>query len=100
MRLYSNVFAKFDWLTLNDDERKLFALPPHLGGLGIVDPLVRTFCISVFSASVEITAPLIQLILQHSSAYSAEVSLAQFKTKRRVVYICYYIHTCEEVPLK
>ena len=49
--------------SFNDDEHRLFALPPHLGELGIVDPSVHS--VFQFSASVEITAHLVQLILQH-----------------------------------
>ena len=47
--------------SFNDAERKLFALPARLGGLGLVDPSQYSFF--QFSASVAITAPLVRSIL-------------------------------------
>jgi len=41
--------------SFNDIEHKLFALPAHLGGLGIVDP--PQYSVFQFSALVPITAP-------------------------------------------
>ena len=54
---------------------------PHgsLGGLGIVDP--SHYSVFQFSTSVAITAPLVQSILQHSSASSADVLHAQLEAK-------------------
>lgn len=45
----------------SDAERDLMALPPRLGGLGIVNP--ARYSSFQFSSSVSITAPLVQLIL-------------------------------------
>ena len=47
--------------SFNDDERRLFALLPRLGGLGIVNPQEHSSY--QFSASTEITSPLVRLIL-------------------------------------
>ena len=63
----------------SDAEHELFALLAHLGVLGIVDP--SQYSVSQISASVAITAPLVQSILQHSSASSAYVLLAQLEAK-------------------
>ena len=52
--------------SFSDAERKLFALPARLGGLGVVDP--SQYSTFQFSASVAITAPLVRSILQQSSA--------------------------------
>ena len=62
---------------------KLFALPARLGGLGVVDP--SQYSAFQFSASVAITAPLVQSILQRSSASSADVLCDQLEAKRCVV---------------
>ena len=62
---------------------KLFALPARLGGLGVVDP--SQYSAFQFSASVAITAPLVQSILQQSSASSADVLCDQLEAKRCVV---------------
>ena len=69
--------------SFSDVERKLFALPACLGGLGVVDP--SQYSAFHYSASVAITAPLVQLILQQSSAPSADVLCGQLEAKRRVV---------------
>ena len=69
--------------SFSDVERKLFALPAHLGGLGVADP--SQYSAFQFSASVAITAPLVQSILQRSSAPSADVLFDQLEAKRRVV---------------
>ena len=69
--------------SFNDTERKLFALPARLGGLGLVDP--SQYSIFQFFASVAITAPLVQSILQQSSAPPADVLCDQLEAKRHVV---------------
>lgn len=61
----------------------MFALPPHLGGLGIVDPSVHS--VYQFSASAAITSPLVHLILQQSSTYSVAVTFEQYEAKHRIV---------------
>ena len=58
--------------SFSDNERWLFALPPHLGGLGIVDPSVHSAY--PFSVSAAITSPLVHIILQQSSTYSVAVT--------------------------
>ena len=67
----------------SDIDCKLFALPARLGGLGVVDP--SQYSVFQFSASVAITAPLVQSILQQSSAPSADVLCDQLEAKRCVV---------------
>ena len=69
--------------SFNDTEHKLFALPARLGGLGLVDP--SQYSIFQFSASVAITVPLVQSILQQSSAPPADVLCDQLEAKRHVV---------------
>ena len=69
--------------SFSDDECQLFALPPHLGGLGIVNPSVRSAY--QFSASAVITSPLVHLILQQSSTYSVAVTFEQYEAKHRIV---------------
>ena len=46
----------------------LFALPARWGGLGVVDPVC--YSLLQFAASVEVTAPLVHLILQQSHTYT------------------------------
>ena len=62
---------------------KLFALPAHLGGLGVVDHSQHSAF--QYSTSVAITAPLVQLILLQSSAPSANVLCGQLEAKQHVV---------------
>ena len=68
--------------SFSDAERDLLSLPPRLGGLGIINPAKYS---SQFSSSVSITAPLVELILQQSPTYSAEVLTSQFAAKRQVI---------------
>ena len=49
----------------NTDERELFSLPCRLGGLGMGDP--TKFCDSQFDASLQITAPLKNLIISQAA---------------------------------
>ena len=82
----SYVEAKISTLcqpSFNDDERRLFALPPKWGGLDIVNPQEHSSY--QFSASTEITSPLLRLILQQSSIYTTEVTFEQFEAKHHVV---------------
>ena len=69
--------------SFNDAERKLFALPARLGGLGLVDPSQYSFF--QFSASVAITAPLVWSILQQFSASPADVLCDRLEAKQCVV---------------
>ena len=69
--------------SFSDVDHKLFALPARLSGLGVVDP--SQYSVFQFSASVAITAPLVQLILQQSSAPSAEVLCDQLEAKQCIV---------------
>ena len=64
-------------------DRKLLAHLARLCGLGVVDP--SQYSVFQFSASVAITAPLVQSILQQSSAPSADVLCDQLEAKRYVV---------------
>ena len=60
----------------------MFGLPACFGP-GVVDP--SQYSAFQFSASVAITAPLVQSILQRSSAPSADVLLDQLEAKRHVI---------------
>jgi len=52
----------------NDDLRALLALPCRLGGLGLVNP-TRT-ADQEYSASREVTSPIVNSILSHDGRYS------------------------------
>ena len=69
--------------SFNDTEGKLFSLPACFGGLGVVDP--SQYSMYQYSASVAITAPLVQLILRQSSAPPADVWCDQLEAKQRIV---------------
>ena len=62
-------------------ERRLFALPAQLGGLGLINP---TQLIDQHDASVEITAPLVALIVQQQS-HLGDVTVSQQAAKRAVL---------------
>ena len=49
--------------SFSDTDRNLFALPARWGDLGVIDPV--RYSLSQFAASVEVTVPLVHLILQH-----------------------------------
>ena len=61
----------------------MLALPARFGRVGVVD--ASQYSVFQFSASVVITAPLVQSILQQSSALSADVLCDQLEAKRCVV---------------
>ena len=63
----------------NDLERELFALPAHLGGLGIINPASRSS--KEFQASVSISAPLSHLIESQQPDYPWETLDAQVQAK-------------------
>jgi len=63
----------------SDSDRELLALPARLGGLGLVNP--TSLPSSEFQASISISAPLKDLILQQKSGYSVECLEAQVKAK-------------------
>ena len=65
--------------SFSDAERDLMALSPRLGGLGIINP--ARYSLFQFSSSVNITAPLVELILQQSHIYSNKVLTSQFAAK-------------------
>ena len=69
--------------SFSDMERDLLSLPPRLGGLGVINP--ATYSTFQFSSSVGITAPLVELIVQHTPIYSAEVLGFQFAAKRLAI---------------
>ena len=69
--------------TFSDAERDLLALPPRLGGLGIINP--ASYSSFQFSSSVSITAPLVEQILQQSTTCSADVLSSQFVAKQQVI---------------
>ena len=54
-----------------------------MGGFGIVDPSVHSAY--QFSVSAAITSPLVHLVLQQSSTYSAAVTFEQYEAKHHIV---------------
>ncbi|XP_065893485.1 uncharacterized protein [Dysidea avara] len=69
--------------SFSDTDRNLFALPARWGGLGVIDPV--RYSLSQFAASVEVTAPLVHLILQQSHTYPVEVLSAKIDARRAVL---------------
>ena len=63
----------------SDDIRDLLALPVRLGGLGVTDPT----CLSDFhhTSSKNVSAPLVSLILEQSTAYPTNCIESQKKSK-------------------
>jgi len=55
----------------NDAQRKLFALPARLGGMGIRNSVKQAA--SEFEASIAVTRPLVKAILSGSFKYSYNV---------------------------
>ena len=76
----------------SDIERNVFALPCRLGGIGVANPmrLSSSECL----ASVQVTKPLTDLIMQQNAVYSYEAQEAQLLAKPRVtrLYITAAIH--------
>ena len=65
-----------------DLERKLLALPPRLGGMGISNP-VETMSIN-YNFSVEVTAPLVEKIISQDEG--VQVILPKLECRRRRVH--------------
>ena len=63
----------------SDHERDLFALPSRLGGIGVANPVRASN--SEYAASVQITKPLSDLIIQQNSAYSLDTHEEQLAAK-------------------
>ena len=68
---------------LNTTTLNLHPLPARWGGLGVIDPV--RYSLSQFAASVEVTAPLVHLILQQSHTYPVEVLSAQIDARHAVL---------------
>ena len=68
--------------TVTDEERQPLALPCRNGGLGIIDPTHQ--CSSRYDASVDVTAPLVELIMEETNADSIDVEIEQKKRKSRL----------------
>ena len=68
--------------SISDVERRLFALPPHLCGLGLTIPSKGTSF--EFSSSVMVTAPLVALIIQQIPTYSATTISEQQQEQQRI----------------
>ena len=66
----------------NAADRDLFALPARLGGLGIVNPSSRAS--KEFSASVQLSSPLVDLILQQNPVYSLDTQEEQVKAQSEI----------------
>ena len=62
--------ALLENLAKNDLERVLISLPVHLGGLGIVIPSQYNF-----NTSLQVTKPLVDLIVEQSSSYPIDTIL-------------------------
>ena len=69
----------------NDFERELFGLPARLGGLALSNP--AQCAATEFSASVKITGPLINAILEQNSSYSYDVIAGQMTAKTEIASI-------------
>ena len=69
--------------SISDLERDLFSLPVQMGGLGLCDP--SSIADFEFEASVSITSPLIQEIIQQRTKFSAAVLGDQRQAKVDVV---------------
>ena len=63
----------------SDIERNLFALPCCLGGIGVANPM--RLANSEYLASVQVTKPLTDLIMQQNVVYSYEAQEAQLLAK-------------------
>ena len=63
----------------NNTVRKLMALPARLGGLGIMDPSLRSD--DEFNASIQVTAPLKHLMAQRSGESSYQTYADQMTAK-------------------
>ena len=63
----------------NDSVRNLLALPARLGGLGILDPSLRSD--DEFNASTQVTAPLIHLMEQKGGEFTYQVFADQISAK-------------------
>lgn len=66
----------------SDDERALLALPARLGGMGILDPVQMSPI--EYHASLKVTQPLTEAILQKSADYSFDVWAEQLSAKTQV----------------
>ena len=64
----------------NDTNRGLFGLPPRLGGLGLLNPVLQSD--SEFSASLMVTKPLKELILRQEFEYPYEALADQITANR------------------
>ena len=62
---------------ITDAERDLLALPCRLGGLGIPNP--TKISNQHYDTSIEVTAPLVELILEQKFHYSEEIEFQQKK---------------------
>jgi hypothetical protein len=67
---------------ISDADRKLFALPINLGGLGI--PILSHIADHEFSNSVAVTEPLVKSILKQTVENSVEIEAQQKVTQRHV----------------
>ena len=66
----------------NDSVRNLLGLPARLGGMGILDPSIRSD--DEFNASSRVTAPLIRLMEQRCDELTYEVFVDQLNAKRDI----------------
>ena len=64
-----------------DKKRDLLALSTRLGGLGIADPFKQV--LPQCTACMNITAPLVELIVNQSEVYGPETKTTQTRAKNR-----------------
>ena len=68
---------------LSDVESELLALPSRLGGLGIINPVTSSDIQHL--TSINISTPLMSLILQQSTTYPISCQESQRDCKRRAI---------------
>ena len=81
-----------------DNEWDLMTLPTRLGRLGIADPSKQTT--SQHTACGNITAPLVELIVNRSEAYTSDTKAAQTRVKNRNCNFCRQQQYTAAVELK
>ena len=69
-------------VAITNEERQLLALPCRNGGLGIIDPTRQ--CCEQYDSSVDVTAPLVEIIMEQKDTYGNEIELEQKRRKAKV----------------
>ena len=66
----------------NNKERDLLSLPTHLGGMGLLNP--TSISQQEYNSSQEVTAPLVNCLINQLPEYTAEISIQQHLRKRDI----------------